>query len=95
MLHGGCRAEIIEALLGFHGLVLANRGHLYRFIRTAIISGAALEKLQSHKIPFAEVEDAAAAVLHLASDKTLNGELCAVLQRAMMWKLTRSPQAAL
>lgn len=75
MLHGGCRAEIIEALLRSHGLILANTQNSHRFIHTAIISGAALEKLQSRNIPFAEVEDAAAAVLHLASDKTLNGEL--------------------
>ncbi|KAM0715766.1 hypothetical protein Q7P37_008280 [Cladosporium fusiforme] len=51
------------------------------FIRTGIISGAALEKLQAGHVPFANVEDAAAAVLHLASDKTLNGRAVAILPR--------------
>ena len=45
-----------------------------RFIATRIISGTALERLQTNKVPFARVEDAAAAVLHLASDAKLNGE---------------------
>jgi hypothetical protein len=29
--------------------------------------------LQAHKIPLAQVEDAAAAVMHLASDARVNG----------------------
>lgn len=44
-----------------------------RFVGTRIISGAALEKLRSHKIPLAQVEDAAAAVIHMASDSGING----------------------
>jgi len=46
-----------------------------RFIGTRILSGAALEKLESKKIPLAQVEDAASAVIHLASDARINGML--------------------
>lgn len=61
--------------IGFLGSSLTDEQLVYRFIRTGIISGAALEKLQASNMPFAEVEDAAAAVLLLASNKTFNGEL--------------------
>ena len=46
----------------------------HRFIATRINSGAALEKLQANNIPFAQVEDAATAVIHLACDLEANGE---------------------
>ena len=46
---------------------------LLRFIGTRILSNAALDKLAAHKIPLADVEDAALAVTHLASDPRING----------------------
>lgn len=56
--------------------IVLERLTVCRFVHTRIISGAALEKLQSHQIPFAQVEDVAAAVVRLASDEKANGELC-------------------
>jgi hypothetical protein len=46
---------------------------LHRFIETRILSKAVVEKLQAGNVPFAQVEDAAAAVMHIASDPYING----------------------
>lgn len=43
------------------------------FVKTAIISDEVIDRLESHGIEFAEKEDAARAVLHIASDKSMNG----------------------
>ena len=44
-----------------------------RFIKTRILSQQAREMLAGKGVGFAELEDAASAVLHLACDKSLNG----------------------
>jgi len=44
-----------------------------RYIPTRIISPEAFNMLESRGVHFATVEDAASAVLHIASDQTLNG----------------------
>lgn len=44
-----------------------------RYIPTRIISPEAFTRLESRGVDFATVEDAASAVLHLASAQTLNG----------------------
>lgn len=51
----------------------ADPNGLCRFIGTRILSGAVLEKLHTNNIPFAQIEDAVAAVLHIASDVSING----------------------
>ena len=44
------------------------------FIQTRIMSDQVVEVLQGKGIVFAEKADAAAAVLHLASDRSINGK---------------------
>ncbi len=44
------------------------------FIQTRIISEEVINRLEKTGIDFAEKEDAAAAVLHMASDPSINGE---------------------
>lgn len=51
---------------------------MFRFIGTRILSNAALDKLAANKIPLADVEDAALAVAHLASDSGINGMLLTI-----------------
>jgi hypothetical protein len=48
---------------------------MHSFIETRILSKAVVEKLQAGNVPFAQVEDAAAAVMHIASDSHINGRL--------------------
>jgi len=52
------------------------------FIRTGIIDEKYDEILTKNNTPFAEIDDAAAAVLHIASDRTMNGRALAILPRA-------------
>jgi len=51
------------------------------FIETRILSTAVVEKLHAGNVPFAQVEDAAAAVMHIASDPHINGRALAILPR--------------
>ena len=44
------------------------------FVRTAIMSESVQELVTSKGIEWAEKADAAAAVLHIASDKSINGK---------------------
>ena len=44
-------------------------------METRILSKAAVERLQAGNVPFAQVEDAALAVMHIASDSHINGRL--------------------
>lgn len=46
---------------------------MHRFIETRILSKAVVDKLQAGGVPFAQVGDAAAAVMHIASDPNVNG----------------------
>jgi hypothetical protein len=54
--------------------------HLHSFIETRILSKAVVEKLHAGNVPFAQVEDAAAAVMHIASDPHINGKSWARLR---------------
>ncbi|KAK3075737.1 hypothetical protein LTR53_000675 [Teratosphaeriaceae sp. CCFEE 6253] len=51
------------------------------FIKTAIMSQPVINKLEELKVDFAQIEDASSAVLHLASDTSLNGRALAVVAR--------------
>jgi len=51
------------------------------FIRTPIMSSAVQQMITEKGVTFAEKTDAAAAVLHLASDRTINGRACGILPR--------------
>lgn len=44
-----------------------------RFIHTRILSDQVADLIKSAGVDFAEVEDAASAILHFAADKSING----------------------
>jgi len=52
-----------------------------RFIKTAIMSDELVDKLTGYGVKFAAIEDASSAVMHLASDTSLNGRALAVVTR--------------
>lgn len=52
-----------------------------RFIKTPILAPSAVSTLEALNLQFATAEDASAAVMHLASDTSLNGRAIAVVTR--------------
>ncbi|TKA70564.1 hypothetical protein B0A55_06238, partial [Friedmanniomyces simplex] len=51
------------------------------YIKTPIMSEEVMDKLTGYGVRFAAIEDASSAVLHLASDTSLNGRALAVVTR--------------